>query len=79
VETWERAKQRLNGVSLAPAKENIAQDFPLRGFITCASCGGGMISGWSKGRNKHDGYFEKKYSMVRPRRLELPRVLPRKG
>ncbi len=50
--TWEKANRRLDGVSLAPAKANISQDFPLRGFVTCGCCGGVLTAGWNKGRNK---------------------------
>ena len=27
-------------------------DFPLRRFVTCSICGGGLSGGWNKGRSK---------------------------
>ena len=57
VEVWEKAKARLDGAAHAPAKANLMQDFPLRGFVLCGSCNKPMTAGWSKGRSRHYGYY----------------------
>ncbi len=55
--THERIKIRLQGASVAPARKDISEDFPLRGFVLCDDCGNPMTSCWSKGRNQHYAYY----------------------
>lgn len=55
--TYQRVQQRLKGTAYAPARKDISEDFPLRGFITCACCEKPMTAGWSKGRNKKYPYY----------------------
>ena len=50
-------QERLKGTAPAPARKDISEDFPLRGFITCACCNKPMTAGWSKGRNKKYPYY----------------------
>ena len=45
------------GNTKAPAKQNIREDFPLRGFVTCGSCEKPMTACWSKGRHKKYPYY----------------------
>src|SRR3546814_12008417 len=33
------------------------EDFPVRGLLKSACCGGGMTAGWSKGKNKYYLYY----------------------
>jgi site-specific DNA recombinase len=47
---FEQVQQRINGKSTPHVKLN--DDFPLRGFVKCASCGKALTAGWSQGRNK---------------------------
>ena len=55
--TWQAAQARREGVAKAPAKKNISEDFPLRGFVTCGCCGHAMTANWSKGRSKLYPYY----------------------
>ena len=57
----------------APARKDINEDFPLRGFVACDDCGEPMTSCWSKGRNKHDAY----YLCDTPKRASKSEFIPR--
>lgn len=59
LETYQKIQDRLHVKSYAPARKNISDDFPLRGFIACGCCGKTMTSCWSKSRNrsKHAYYM----------------------
>lgn len=56
-ETFQRIQDRLDEKPLAPARKNLAEDFPLRGFLECADCGSSLTSSWSKGKAKHYPYY----------------------
>ncbi len=47
---------RIDGDKRAPARKDLSQDFPLRGFVNC-SCGSPLTASWSKGRNTHYPYY----------------------
>ena len=47
---------RIDGDKRAPARKDLSQDFPLRGFVNC-SCGSPLTASWSKGRNAHYPYY----------------------
>lgn len=55
--TYERMQARLKGTLNAPARKDINQDFPLRGFVLCDDCGEPMTSCWSKGRSQLYPYY----------------------
>lgn len=55
--TWQRIIEKFEGKSYAPARADLHEDFPLRGFVTCDCCGGFLTAGWSKGREKHYPYY----------------------
>ncbi|MCV9960288.1 recombinase family protein [Pararhizobium sp. BT-229] len=57
LETFYRIQERLNENARAPARKDISEDFPLRGFLLCDDCGQPMTSCWSKGRSKHYPYY----------------------
>ncbi len=57
LETFEKNQQRLNSSAKAPARKNINQDFPLRGFILCDDCQQPLTACWSKGRTKTYPYY----------------------
>lgn len=57
LETFKRIQERIKGKARAPARKDISDDFPLRGFVLCDDCGEPMTSCWSKGRNKHYAYY----------------------
>jgi len=56
-EIYQAIQERLNGQSRAPARKDIHEDFPLRGFVTCGCCGSPMTSGWSTGRSRKYPYY----------------------
>ena len=58
-ETWSRAQEVLDGRVLAPARKDISEDFPLRGFILCADCGKPLCACWSKSKTgpRHPYYL----------------------
>ena len=55
--TWQKIQDRLDGKANAPARKDLNEDFPLRGFVTCASCDHPMTAAWTKGRNAHYPYY----------------------
>lgn len=57
LETYQRVQQRLTEKAKAPARKDINEDFPLRGFVRCECCGNYMTSCWSKGRNGKYPYY----------------------
>ena len=57
LETFERIQERMRGTAKAPARKDISEDFPLRGFVLCDDCDQPMTSCWSKGRTKHYPYY----------------------
>ncbi len=56
-ETYQKIQERLNGQAKAPVRKDINEDFPLRGFVACDSCGNPMTSCWSRGRNGLYPYY----------------------
>ena len=56
-ETFQRMQERLNGDAKAPARADIAEDFPLRGFILCGDCDKPMTACWSTGKAKKYPYY----------------------
>ncbi|MEO1243769.1 MAG: recombinase family protein [Pseudomonadota bacterium] len=59
LETYERIQSRLNEGARAPARKDIRDDFPLRGFVLCGDCDRPMTSCYSKSRTgkKHPYYL----------------------
>ena len=56
-ETYQRIQDRLAGKARAPIRKDISTDFPLRGFLACASCGQPMTAAWAKGRHQRYAYY----------------------
>ena len=58
-EVWKRVQDKLAGRShpYAVVRPDMNADFPLRGFVSCASCNEPMTAAWSKGRSKHYPYY----------------------
>ena len=56
-ETWKRIQNRLENQSMAPRRKDIHEDFPLRGYVTCGSCGKPYTSCWSKGVGGRYAYY----------------------
>ncbi len=57
-EAFQSIQARLNEGSHAPARADAAEEFPLRGFVTCDCCGHPLTAYWAKGRNKRYAYYE---------------------
>ena len=55
--TYQRVQERLTQKAKNPARVDINEDFPLRGFVRCDCCGNYMTSCWSKGRNGKYPYY----------------------
>ena len=53
----EQIQERLNAKARVPIRKNLADDFPLRGFVTCGDCGTVLTSCWAKGRYKKYPYY----------------------
>lgn len=56
-ETFWRVQERLKERPLMPTRKDSSEDFPLRGAITCSSCGYSLTGGWSKGKYKKYPYY----------------------
>jgi site-specific DNA recombinase len=48
----------LNERAVAPLRHDTADEFPLRGFVTCDCCGSALTAYWAKGRNRPYPYYE---------------------
>lgn len=72
--TYERIQANLDGIVYAPARKDINEDFPLRGFVLCDDCGEPMTSCWSKGRNKHYPYYLCDTPDCASKRKSIPRA-----
>ena len=57
-ETFQRIQERLNATAYAQRRADAADEFPLRGFVTCDCCGHPLTAYWAKGRNKRYPYYE---------------------
>ncbi|MEZ5804970.1 MAG: recombinase family protein [Rhizobiaceae bacterium] len=57
IETWTAVQDRRQGAAKAPARKDLSQDFPLRGFVLCACCNEPLTAGWSKGRYRRYPYY----------------------
>ena len=77
--TYERIQSVLNGKVYAPARKDISEDFPLRGFVLCDDCGEPMTSCWSKGRNKHYPYYLCDTPKCASKRKSVPRAQIEEG
>ncbi|GAA6210951.1 recombinase family protein [Hyphomicrobiales bacterium 4NK60-0047b] len=57
-ETYLAIQSHSKALANAPARKDLNQDFPLRGFVTCGHCNQPMSAYWAKGRNKKYPYYE---------------------
>ena len=56
-EIYQQIQDRLAGKARAPARKDLSEDFPLRGFICCDSCDNPLTGYWSKGNGGHYAYY----------------------
>lgn len=54
---YNRIQDKLNGRAKAPARRDINEDFPLRGFVLCEGCGVPLKGCWSIGRGGRYPYY----------------------
>ncbi len=55
--TFQKIQTRLKETAYAPARKDIRDDFPLRGFVACGECGRPLTAGWCKGKYKKYPYY----------------------
>lgn len=56
--TFEKIQDRLTGRKKAPARTDLNDDFPLRGFILCGDCNKPLTACWSKSKTgKRHPYY----------------------
>ncbi len=56
--TFEKIQQRLMEGAKAPARKDISEDFPLRGFVTCGDCERPLTACWSRSKTgKSHAYY----------------------
>jgi hypothetical protein len=58
-ETYQKIQHRLSTGAKAPARKDISEDFPLRGFVLCDDCSHPLTACWSKSKTgkKHPYYL----------------------
>jgi site-specific DNA recombinase len=55
---FEKIQQRLKEGAKAPARKDISEDFPLRGFVTCGDCDRPLTACWSRSKTgKSHAYY----------------------
>jgi site-specific DNA recombinase len=54
---YNRIQDKLHGRMKAPARRDIHEDFPLRGFVLCDCCNTPLKGCWSIGRNDKYPYY----------------------
>jgi len=57
VETYRKIQDKIAKGANVAARKDIATDFPLRGYVSCVSCGRAMTACWSHGRSKQYPYY----------------------
>ena len=56
-ETFQKIQDKLAEKGKMRARNNLREDFPLRGFACCAHCQNPYTSSWSKGRTKSYPFY----------------------
>lgn len=56
-DTYNRVQERLKQKAKAPIRKDIHLDFPLRGFVLCASCNRALTACWSQGKYNKFPYY----------------------
>jgi site-specific DNA recombinase len=55
--TYQAIQDRRLGVAKVPARVDLSEEFPLRGFVACGHCGEPLTGCWSKGRSARYAYY----------------------
>ncbi len=56
-ETYQKIQARLKAPRRTPARKDFNEDFPLRGYVSCADCCQPLRAAWTKGRDRHHPYY----------------------
>ncbi|MGE0108770.1 MAG: recombinase family protein [Bdellovibrionales bacterium] len=56
-DAWQIIQSRLEEQAKTPARPEVEEDFPLRGFVSCASCRQLLTACWSQGRKLKYPYY----------------------
>ena len=57
IEAYQKNQDRLASKAKVPARKNINEEFPLRGFIQCNDCNAPLTACFSKGQTKTYPYY----------------------
>jgi DNA invertase Pin-like site-specific DNA recombinase len=57
LQTYQRNQERLQERAYTMTRKDTRADFPLRGTVCCAGCGGMLSAGWSSGRARKYPYY----------------------
>jgi site-specific DNA recombinase len=55
--TYQEVQDIIRGKSRVFTRKDVNEDFPLRGYVTCADCGTAYTACWSKGRSARHPYY----------------------
>lgn len=75
LETFDKIQNRINSDARIPARADISDDFPLRGYLACNDCGNALTSCWSK---SHTGKKYPYYLCATKRCVSNRKSIPRK-
>ena len=73
-ETFQKVQERLNAKPAPIPQVETVADFPLRGFVTCATCDNPMTGAWSQGRTKRYAYYFCQTRGCPDRRTNIPKA-----
>lgn len=74
-DTFQINQHRMTQAAVAPAKKDIAKDFPLRGFLVCENCGRRLTSCWSQSKTgRKYPYYLCPYKGCPEKRKSTPRI-----
>ena len=57
LETYLAVQDIIKGKTRIFTRKDVNEDFPLRGYVTCADCGSAYTACWSKGRSARHPYY----------------------
>jgi DNA invertase Pin-like site-specific DNA recombinase len=55
--TYQSIQSKLNSTMSTFTRSDVREEFPLRNFVSCATCGRMMTASWSKGRTSRYPYY----------------------
>lgn len=77
--THEKIMDKLDGRVNVRTRKDVNADFPLRGFVLCATCCKPQTASWSKGRNGRFPYYRCKTGGCAERNKSVSRDVMEKG